>query len=628
MVESPGDKRNRWQIHRSHKAWLLNNIPSSFLGNADLGSLLSKEAKHPPSEEKASFSLPLLSYGEISNATNPTRITECPALAMAVGDTGHILRIVRLEHHSWTWTEDENVSLRLGTAESTDEGHWCGNGISITQIKFAIHRKRYNPTRWLLVQTPTSTVVFEPELQKIPVSRPHSCCGYVAQGPSYISANPIISLTIKQTGGNPHSDVSFTPELGARLPQLAIIDQGGNWSIWDITGNRRMRERPLSLILRICGNFITGPISDLPLTGVSGGEPYKIMWLTRSKSLAPGVEVPDGPLKRSLGRVSGLMKTDNRRSEVVVLCSPTTLEVIDVDQGQPCLTYNMVRNNKADAILDIQGCTVDSSKVLVLTTTTLFWIDLITSDSGNASGGTAEHLKTAHSANHPRILMSCPHLMDQGDETLKLSIAPTAMSGDQNGYLVLIYSSISPQVAVFWFVESDSGVLARFHQQPFRFTQRAVTPGETSSLRTIVTLPRDFLQDQDGGLPGPGQEYLEEGFRLFQIIALGTDLSLRSCLCATGYEQENLNLPLLRKNPSRPSSRRSVALQHFGNSFVVPDDFDEKTILREPLSQLDRRSLYQFAATSSKPLVVDLSHIVGLLSTKFAESIHGFGEGS
>ncbi len=235
------------QVAREQARWLLHTVPSAFLGNTAVGSLLLEDAKLPPAAENISRSLPLLSFGKIADMTKGSGRAECSALALAVGDAGHILLILKAQYHNWRWARDDAAWIRLVTAESTEEGHWCGDGVPIHQIKFAAPRQSHTRTRWLLVQTAASTVVFEPVLHGNPVSNPHTSCGLASRGPSYISARPVLTLSTDQTGGNAHSDVLLQPESASGPPQLAIVDLAGNWCVWDISGSFHVRRRASKL---------------------------------------------------------------------------------------------------------------------------------------------------------------------------------------------------------------------------------------------------------------------------------------------------------------------------------------------------------------------------------------------
>ncbi len=599
--------RRPHQVARTQKTWLMKTIPSAFLGNTDVGTLLLEEAKASRAAEKECPSPVLLSYGEITDATDASRVTGCAAVAMAVGEAGHILRIARVQHHEWRWGEGEGIAMRLGTAESTEEGHWCGQGAPLVQIKFAVHPNSYAAhNRWLLVQTSTSTMIFEPVLHRVPVANRHTSCGFVSNALPYITVDPVLTLSTDQTGGSPHSDVSYDPGSASRSPQLAVIDLAGNWSVWDISGTRRLHGKSLGAVLRKGGTFVDGPSIRLP-----GDECHRILWLTPSEARSD--VSGDSPADAS-SQARSTGPSGPRFKPFLLLSNRTTVKTLRLQGGEFHYTLSMVRNKKTDVILDVQRCFLDPSQVLVLTTTTLVWLKLAVPGGSQMLPG-SEGLRRGGSGDGATVLLSCPHLRGPGDETLRLSIASGPVGMDRNTQLVSIQSARNTPISIFWLTGPDASGLAKFHQQVFRFTAQP-------TFRTVITIPRALLNTIHDGPRALGAEYAERDVRFFQVIALGTDLGLYSSLCAFASWQEGaITPPSVRRHISRPVNKRAVALRFFGNSFVVSDDFDERTILRVSNPQGQSPTLYKPTDRQRRPTVLDLSQMADLISEKTSMSI-------
>jgi len=595
---------------RAQRAWLLKTIPSAFLGNTDIQSLLSDELRSAAATQGA-VSLPLLSHGEITDITDPARPKGCPALAMAVGDAGHIVRIARLQHSKWKWAEDECVSVHLATAASTEEGHWCGDSVPIRQIKFALHRKSRSQSRWLLVQTAAATTVFEPVLHRVPTGDQHSSCGYFAQGPSYIAMNRILTLAADQTGGSPQCDVSFNPESGHRPPQLAIVDQAGNWSVWHIYGDRHTTGKRPSSALHKCGNFHSGPLDALPVVQVQSHEAYWIMWLATGSSSAPGSPaIPSRSPSRDTPSRPGSL---GERSDLLLLCDRTTLKTWEVDNCRGRRVLRAVGSKKADRIIDLRTCPLDASLVFVLTTAAVVLLNPATS---GAPG----------SRYNRTVLLSCPHLRDNSDETLRLSVCPIPTGAGQHARLVFVYSSIEPRITAFWFTISSASGLAKFHRQTVHLTLPSTIPGRSPQPLTILPLPRGFVAESGETTPGLGLEYSQKSVRFLQVLALGADLSLSASLWCSAYDNEDIFPPSVQKGITRSINKRKGALQYYGNSFVVPDDFDETTVLHQPDSPGAPRPVYKPTARRRDSTALDLSHVVKALSARISRNAYGLDD--
>lgn len=171
----------------------------------------------------------LLSFGSITGSGHrinlPTRVAALPA-----GEAGNILCLVILRRERHGWEENKNVWLDAPSMTSAECGYWNKEAVSIQQVCFA------QTEEWsslLAVRLPTKTVVLSPTLHI--ERRAAASSDYYHLPPSSIDARPIVRVTLDDTGGTPHADVSFNPDYQR---QFAVVDRKGLWSVWDIERTR------------------------------------------------------------------------------------------------------------------------------------------------------------------------------------------------------------------------------------------------------------------------------------------------------------------------------------------------------------------------------------------------------
>ncbi len=161
-----------------------------------------------------------------------------PIIAVAAGKAGDAVRLVRVELARHGWRRHEEVSLAVPEIARGEEGWWVGNSGPIQQIRCA--ELAGESSTWMAIRLLHSTVILHPLYHRAPVAA-SSAEGVSTDGrfpPSRLDANPVLSLPIGQTGGVPHADVNFNPWYQR---QIAVVDQHGTWSIWDLEGQERKR---------------------------------------------------------------------------------------------------------------------------------------------------------------------------------------------------------------------------------------------------------------------------------------------------------------------------------------------------------------------------------------------------
>lgn len=585
------------QAAEKQLAWIYHNAPSALVGTIGPWDGLTKEIEAVTSIKLFEARLPLLAYGEIADRTSRTTCIQS-AVATAVGSLGSILRIARIQdqEHRWSWSR--GASIKLASADATEEGHWCST-VPISQIKFTAPTQAAASFRWVLVQTDIATIIFEPVMQRGLVQAGHAACSYVSRGPSRIRINHMMQISAEDTGGEPHSDMSFNQGPEGAASQLAIIDKGGNWSVWDIKVSPRAQKLKLRHSIRAKGMFTDGIPVALPPAGVHGRRNlHRVVWL-------PAADKERGPLPQA-AHVPKPQQAKLRytQSHTLLLCNDTLIKTLNVESREPLQMLCVTRQNGLDALLDIQRCPTKSSRVFVLTSTTLFWLDLALAESGTDLEVSVDSLegtaKPKSQQEQPVVLLSCPHLRDPSDGTLKLCVAPSTALLGRSASLACIYSTRHVDVTVFSFVEPGFGEQASFQQQLFRFTpptgpRQQDRLGEQSMLVFPSEVPE--ISKAAGGEDDVGRQYAGAGLRFFQFIALGPDLDLRSAICVGTpmLGRTKVRPPLIVKEHIRKQyNGRVVGGKSLGNIFVVPDDVGNtshvKQMARPRLRGLTKRT--------------------------------------
>ncbi|KAI9853825.1 MAG: hypothetical protein M1824_000854 [Vezdaea acicularis] len=153
---------------------------------------------------------------------------------MVGGDTREEVRLIKIFKEPKAWTHQFPRTTLDVLSVGGEEGWWVGGGGSIWQICFSEHNRDVGP--WMAVRQSRSTTIFRPLYKRIPVISTGSL--HRKHPPSRMSPNPIVTISSSMTGGSSHADVTFNPWYAR---QVAVIDNNGRWSIWDIEGQEQKR---------------------------------------------------------------------------------------------------------------------------------------------------------------------------------------------------------------------------------------------------------------------------------------------------------------------------------------------------------------------------------------------------
>lgn len=578
--------------------------------------------RHDEGEDSQPASL--LSIGEINDASK-TSLGACPAIAMAAGEAGHILRLSTMQVENWSW-DRESTCLQMGASKSIFQGFWCHDGVPISQIKFATKRKKYDNTRWLIVQRSTSTTIFEPQLRKTPLNDPASRCYLDSGKPSHIAANPIITLTKDTTGGDSQCDFAFDPGPNDGVPQLAIIDRAGNWSIWYVTREPSRTAKTARTTLRSRGAAagISSPwISTSPWTSnprIAPAARYQCVWVGHDR------RIEDWGRDESPSESSKTTTPAHRRPFVddieafdstcdrLLICDSTSLQLLDIAGATTISNLNFCKRNSEDRLLDARRFPGSPSLVFLLTTKKLFLLDLAKPQD--------------QESNRPTVLISCLHFRFQDQECLKMTMAMVHSPPGEVSTLIFLFSAQSTHIKVFCVTQAAGNV--RFHQQVLHISALSFTTSSNlRGLESLTAIPLHMLYKTsrghhltsntvDGVSKIPGLQY-------YQLVGLGVDLSLNASLIAMTNGHRQALMPPDRStlistrswgDVKRTKLFRRKFVRDTEKSFVLPDDTDNTAIAL-------RQSVVKQSAARSTTQIVQLRYYLLRLFQEIHRSLNG-----
>ncbi|KAI6365970.1 hypothetical protein MCOR25_005205 [Pyricularia grisea] len=537
-----------FSAQRSQQYYLLKEHPEAFLGlAADLKSALQDDVAQWRTESKRQQSsrtrtlLPLVGVGEITDRTGYS--STCTVLAVVCGEAGDVVRLVRLheEQKSWGGEAGDGAGVLLKTPDAGYEGFWHADGLAISKLQLvSFPRRNRGMRRWLIVQTATETHVFEPEVLKVPIWNKFN--GFAAEafsGPAYISMTLMLSIKAQ---GRQNADFVLNFSDEERTPQLAIVDVDGYWNVWDIQSNERRRRDDLKITasLHSSGQMPEDAFGDIG----SEHELCRVVWTT--------------PLHDTSWR----HHDGEEHQRALVVCTRKTLVIFDIngnsaDHPKTTLTW-LVDSKKAESILDIAISPGEPSKLFVLTSTTVFWLEL-------------RHSSEASEPFLINILLSCPHQRSPVDDTLRMSVTRPARD---DRWLVCIFSGTgSSRTTLFWFRSPHPrSETATFSHQIASLS----LPDDAKHIRSIALTPSTL------DIPLAATGHLKNN-RFAQLLVLTKSLGLHSALFAITVTPSHHNRPPPIPAPeSRDTTdvryrsvdiKRKKIISQFSDAFVVRDDY-------------------------------------------------------
>ncbi|KAI1293300.1 RNA polymerase I-specific transcription initiation factor RRN6-like protein [Xylaria venustula] len=552
-VESLPVPGTAWEQSRRQQLWLVKHHPEASLGNHLLHDYFVEEESpfSPPQEH--SWHKCFFTLGELTD-TSLKRNTGVPLVVTVTGSANNILRLAKLDKGKWQWPREPNIAARLLEVASEEPAVWIDEDVGpIRRVKCIVDLRRYNPTRWLAVQRDSGTTIFQPEYRKVPAG------GGLGKNTSRIAANPLFRLSREQTGGNSHSDVSFNPSTRSNPPQIAIIDERGFWSIWDLEQTRsKLLDGPVPK-LKICGHIDNGVLDQFPYRDRSAMKWHKVLWVGRCENnldLLGNLDLDaDNADMSSQATFPSL-----QRSSLVLVCNMHRIRLLDLSIGAylPDLEFRL--SDSLDCILDIQVAH-DPQYSYILTTSRLFIIRVY-----SEPGVEWDKPKKAWS-----ILFSTPHFRSSFDQSLKLAVTQGAKPSQTTSF-VFIYSSADPWIDLYHAEFSPRG-LNGVRCQANVTGQDSLQETFNSTFLTLCISPTPITENAEP-FTNIGRCLVERRIKLYQIVGLRSDISLVSTLCVSSLSPSTqVSVPKkVAGRKSRADIWRDRYLQRLLSKIVIEDD--------------------------------------------------------
>ncbi|RHZ66202.1 uncharacterized protein CDV56_105536 [Aspergillus thermomutatus] len=420
----------------------------------------------------------------------------------------------------------------IGETEWTE---WSAGGAPVRQICFA-RTVEEKPT-WAAARFPQSTIVFRPLYRRKPVPV-HIYQDGDRVVPSHtqssrLDANPLIEISNSQTGGYAHADVTFNPWY---QKQLAIVDERGNWSVWEMSGSLPWLD--------------PGHAQDI------NGSPRHDGWA----------------VIEWVGDVNSFIVSDRR--------CPILYRI----EGNDILPFaiELELKRKSEWILDVKRSACNVSQVFILTTSRMFWIDVSSVLVGDSQ----------KVASRPSLLplLSWRHFRDSEDTTLRLS----SLVVSEELYLVL-YSRLNHVALAYRVPIASDGYMGRTSiSDPFVLEipsiseESAETQDSPNAAQFSTLVFREIAHAPSAG----SKEQYDATAKIIKLFTIDSRLAVRESIyigpareTEVNADDQQLGKDALRLRKRYPGVRRKQSTRS-RDDFVV-DDWDESVVSRETFTVAD-----------------------------------------
>ncbi|ETS78769.1 hypothetical protein PFICI_08622 [Pestalotiopsis fici W106-1] len=501
-----------WHENRRQKQWLLKNHPEAALGNDELRDILADESPSSNRPHMPPWELTQFAIGEMTDTINGQKPVGVPLIAMATGSAGDVLRFTRPAAKQWHLDSNGTVGSLL-EPDKYQETLWSKDVGTIRRIQTVVNTKRFEPVRWVVVQRESVTSVFRPEYQRVPVVS-ETFSGTGPQYPSHIAPNLLFKISYRDTGCNPHCDAAFNPGIKSKRPQLAIIDEGGEWTVWDISGTRNRTYKHPRTRLSVCGNIRAGIHPRPSVVPTTLPQWHRIFWVGGPDPNYEDYADDDASAFQSTSKFPPL-----ERSSILLLCNQKSLRLMNLEKNEFLPDVQFFSDSSKDAILDVQVDPQDRRYFYVATTSRIFVVT-VNASNDPTSQAIAEEASIIH---------SFPHLRSKLDKKLKLMITSEPLSKPDRNALVVLYSEHSNWQDVFSirFPREPAGTISCHHG--YLVTQDVRPSFHGGGLQTFALSRISHSNEQSiAGNIAPMKSSSNTCY--FQMFSFRADLSLSYCL--------------------------------------------------------------------------------------------------
>jgi RNA polymerase I-specific transcription initiation factor RRN6 len=304
-----------------------------------------------------------------------------PPIHIVVAVTGkcrNIITFQTIEEDHLEFSSPTHSAMRAPSITGTEISQWSKCGAPIRQVHFA--RLVDEDPVFMAARLVTTTTIFRPlyHVEPVPMRFPNDAFMRSSTGPrsSRLDANPILEITVAQTGGFSHADVTFNPWY---QQQFSIVDIRGYWTVWEMDQVKNGRQSVWS-----------------PKIVKSGSLPSSDPSFKRRPQL-------DGWATIEWIHDVGTIIVANRRNVMIYAF---------LDDQVPPRTVELGMVKQSEWVLGLQRNPRNLSQFFVLTTTRILWFDV-----GIVPG--EDGVDGAEMSLYPRV--SRRHFRDPNDTTLRLS---------------------------------------------------------------------------------------------------------------------------------------------------------------------------------------------------------------
>ncbi|KAI9835595.1 MAG: hypothetical protein M1819_002046 [Sarea resinae] len=480
----------------------------------------------------------LFAFGKAADLDNQVSgARTVPIVAVAGGKSGETVRLIHVRSQSLAWGFHKGVQLGVPVLGEGEEGCWSGTGAAVQQIRFA--ETGGEPSAWLAVRSPTSTTILRITYHRVPVPSSSAERGFRHfHPPSRIHANQIVTIPVGSTGIT-HADVSFNPWYHR---QIAIVDQKGNWGVWEIEGQKRKRSL-YTAVAGTGGHIYDGLDQDTEKDHLGNADGWAaVLWV-------------------------GNVKT-------VVVCNRRHMALFDLDaepRRLPCPDLSIAKTS--NWILGIERSPLKENHFFILTSSHLFWLEVTPFDASieRADAGC-------------KILVSWRHFRHGEDIGLRFSLSCIGQD-----LLLLLYSRLNKLITVFQFsletgigsfpvpisISDPSLLELPLGIVDFSNNRNSGANHEMAkSISSIVMRPAEYVIRQNVASAGPGNFYMDNGVQFHSIFFMCNDLTVSPGLYASRPSVEkpkgrfNIEAPDVLMKALEPKSSTRIT----EDNFVVGDD--------------------------------------------------------
>ncbi|KIW91312.1 uncharacterized protein Z519_08208 [Cladophialophora bantiana CBS 173.52] len=510
------EKAQDSRLGRGLQNLFLKRVPDAALLAVDLPSQSNTTASQSEKLNRPSESVLALGHARPSldsRLHNDAPYT--PIVAFRACSNNGILLLLAIEERQVAIRNEAGL-LNLCTVPFIGNvlGHWAESTDEILHISSASHVKG---TQFLVVK-PSGTTILRPTLSKHKVPE------------VLLDPCPVVTIPCSRTGAEPHAHAIFNPQDRSRV---VIVDTGGQWSVWKVTGRISRSARILHQVSLQGSNHISSSGQQSLFSGISTYRDkwHRACWLTN----------PKGVMDRLL--------VCNRRVAAAFDQTGSFLGQVDMRLGSL---------SDRNLILDVKISDRRSDLIFVLTTSR--FLIFSSSQSTWRMRNPKEALELVCSWNHYR---------DRTDLGLRMGVFETLQDS-----WVLLYSATSHFAVLYQFEQEDSSSTTVAIRDPSTFQLPQHLTERMRDVTDIIMCPVAF-STQDRALAAGG-------FGLIKLIACLATGEVIEALYKHELEQFGLSGHLPNKfrekvpHLSLPRTLDKLLNTHpLSSEYVVDDGSDE-----------------------------------------------------